>query len=85
MIRKILVDGKFRADSGDLDTAFQLFDRGLVWDGDLVSKESRNQFCWNGYVVHAKGYQAMTAKGTIAYLTTPAVWVYLIKRWWRGL
>jgi hypothetical protein len=71
--------------NGDLDVAFQLFACGMVWDGNLTSKESRNHLVEQGYAVHRDGFQALTGKGTVAFLLSPGVWVSAFRRWrlWR--
>lgn len=71
--------------AGDLDVAFQLFESGMVWDGNLSSKSSRDHLVQNGYAVRHEGMQALTGKGTIAFLTTPAVWMAAFRQWrlWR--
>ena len=65
---------------GDLDVAFQLFSCGLVWDGNLASKSSRDHFVSNGYAVRYQGVQALTGKGVLAFLLTPAVWISAFRR-----
>lgn len=71
--------------NGDLDVAFQLFSCGLVWDGNLTSKSSRDHFVQNGYAVSYEGVQALTGKGTVAFLRSPIVWRSAVRRWriWR--
>ncbi len=73
-------------DSGDLDVAYQLFTCGVVWDGNLASKSSRDHLVAEGYAVRYRGAQALTGKGTVAFLRHRAVWVYLWRRWrrWGG-
>lgn len=68
-------------DNGDLDVAFQLFSCGLVWDGALVSKESRDHLVSTGYAVRYQGVQALTGKGTVAFLMSRAVWASAFRRW----
>jgi hypothetical protein len=70
-------------DHGDLDIAFQMFSCGMVWDGNLTSKESRDHFVRNGYAVRHDGMQSLTGKGTVAFLCTPRVWRSAWSRW-RG-
>lgn len=67
--------------NGDLDVAFQLFSCGMVWDGNLSSKESRSHFVQNGYAVKHEGMQSLTGRGVAHFLTTPAVWVSAFRRW----
>jgi hypothetical protein len=67
--------------NGDLDVAYQLFTCGMVWDGNLCSKSSRDHLVAEGYAVRHGGMQAMTGKGVVAYLTHPRVWRYLFRRW----
>ena len=67
--------------NGDLDVAFQLFACGMVWDGNLASKSSRSHLVEHGYAVHAHGYQTLTGKGVLHFLTTPAVWVSAFRKW----
>ncbi len=67
--------------NGDLDTAFQLFACGMVWDGNLTSKGSRDHFVQNGYAVRSNGMQSLTGKGVFAFLMTPAVWESARKRY----
>ncbi len=69
--------------SGDLDVAFQLFRCGMVWDGNLACKSSRSHLVENGYAVRRGGVQALTGKGTVHFLTSPAVWRYAF-RYWRN-
>ena len=69
--------------SGDLDVAFQLFSCGLVWDGNLCSKESRAYLVQSGYAVRHEGVTSLTGKGTVAFLLSPAVWRSAIRRWYR--
>jgi hypothetical protein len=71
--------------SGDLDVAFQLFACGMVWDGNLSSKSSRDHLVAGGYAVRHQGMQALTGRGVIAFLLTPAVWVsaFRRRRLWR--
>ena len=71
--------------NGDIDVAIQLFRSGMVWDGNLVSKESRSHFVANGYAVRHEGMQALTGKGILAMLCSYAVWrsVYLRVRRYR--
>jgi hypothetical protein len=68
-------------DNGDLDVAFQLFSCGMVWDGNLTSKPSRDHFVQNGYAVRHDGMQALTGKGVVAMLTTPAIWASAYRRY----
>lgn len=67
-------------DSGDMDVAFQLFSCGMVWDGNLSSKSGRDHLVANGYAVRHGGMQALTGKGVVAFLTTPAVWLSALRR-----
>ena len=69
--------------NGDLDVAFQLFQDGLVWDGNVCSKEGRDHFISHGYAIRAEGYTALTGKGTLRLLRTPCFWRSVWKRWWR--
>lgn len=69
--------------SGDQDVAYQLFTCGLVWDGNLASKSSRSHLVEGGYAVRYDGVQALTGKGTWAFLTSRAMWGYLWRRWRR--
>jgi len=84
MIRRIVTCKGPRYSGADLDVAFQLFRDGLVCDGSLASKASRNYLVDEGYAVRKSGYQALTGKGTIAFLTHPRVWLYLFRRWKRS-
>ena len=56
------------------DVAFQLFSCGLVWDGNLASKSGRDYLVEHGYAVRQNGFQALTGKGTVAFLLHP--WTY---------
>lgn len=67
--------------SGDLDVAIQLFSCGMVWDGNLCSKAGRDHLVANGFAVRHQGMQALTGKGTIAFLTTPAIWASVFRQW----
>lgn len=80
MIPKNL-NSKIGYDSATLDVAFQLFQHGMVWDGDLASKSARDYLVQNGYAVRAEGYQALTGKGKVAFLTSPVVWRSAFRRW----
>jgi len=73
--------------SADMDVAFQLFKRGMVWDGDLCSKQARDHLVSGGYAVRgSSGMQALTGRGIVAFLTTPAVWISAWRRWrYRGV
>lgn len=66
--------------NGDLDVAFQLFESGMVWDGNLASKSSRDHLVAHGYAVRHGGMQSLTGRGTLRFLTTPAVWVSTFRR-----
>jgi hypothetical protein len=52
----------------DVETAIQLFACGMVMDGALVSRGSRDHMQAWGYVVRAGGFNALTGKGTLAFL-----------------
>lgn len=67
--------------NGDLDVAFQLFSCGMVWDGNLTSKDSRSHFVDLGYAVRHDGMQSLTGRGVVTFLTTPAVWRSAFRRW----
>jgi hypothetical protein len=71
--------------AGDLDVAFQLFTCGMVADGNLASKSSRDHLVEHGYAVRSSGLQAMTGKGVYHFLTKPAVWraAYRERRLWK--
>lgn len=69
--------------NGDLDVAYQLLTCGMVWDGNLVSKDSRNHLVANGYAVRHDGMQSLTGRGVVAFLTHRAAWAMLWRRWWR--
>ncbi len=70
-------------DNGDIDVAFQLFSCGMVWDGNLTSKQSRDHFVRNGYAVSHGGMQSLTGRGILHFLTTPAVWRSVWHRRWN--
>lgn len=67
--------------SGDLDVAFQLFRCGMVWDGNLASKASRNHLVEHGFAVRREGFQALTGRGVVHFLTSRAVWASAWQRW----
>lgn len=67
--------------NGDIDVAFQLFSCGMVWDGNLVSKDSRSHLVEQGYAVQYDGMQALTGKGAIAFLKHPRTWLSVWRRW----
>jgi len=71
--------------NGDIDVAIQLFRDGMVWDGNLASKESRDHLVREGYAVRMAGFQALTGKGTVAFLLSPAIWRVVFVKWrrWR--
>jgi hypothetical protein len=81
LIRK--VDSSERWRGGDLDVAFQLFRCGMVWDGNIASKDSLYHFCNHGYAARAGGFSALTGRGTVAFLTSRAVWASAFRRWRR--
>ena len=85
MIIRTCQNSKSGWNSGDLDVAFQLFQCGMVWDGAVASKSSRDHLVTNGYAVRYQGVQAMTGKGTVAFLLSRAVWASAFRRWrlWR--
>lgn len=68
-----------------MDVAFQLFSCGMVWDGNLASKTSRNWLVEKEYAVRREGFQAMTGKGVFAFLFTPATWkcAYVMWKKWK--
>lgn len=67
------------------DVAFQLFSCGIVWDGNLASKQGRDYLVEHGYAVRRNGFQSLTGKGTVAFLLHP--WTYrsafLLWREWK--
>lgn len=67
--------------SGDIDVAFQLFRCGMVWDGNLSSKDGRDHLVAGGYAVRHEGMQAMTGKGTVAFLLSTIVWRAAFRYW----
>jgi len=67
--------------NADIDVAFQLFSCGMVWDGNLASKSSRDHFVTHGYAVRHNGMQSLTGRGVLHFLTTPAVWWSAFCRW----
>jgi hypothetical protein len=71
--------------NGDLDVAFQLFSCGMVCDGNLCCKSSRDHIVGEGYAVRSGGMQSLTGRGIVAFLTSPCVWTSAIRRWrsWR--
>jgi hypothetical protein len=69
--------------NGDLDVAMQLFACGMVWDGNLASKSSRDHLVANGFAVCSGGMQSLTGRGVLHFLTTPAVWRSVAIRRWR--
>jgi len=72
--------------NGDIDVAFQLFSCGMVFDGNLVSKDSRDHLVNSGYAVRHDGMQAMTGKGSIAFILSPVIWRSAFRQWrnWRS-
>ncbi|MEA4856345.1 hypothetical protein [Solidesulfovibrio sp.] len=69
-----------------MDVAFQLFSCGMVWDGNLASKTSRDWLVDNKCAVRREGFQAMTGKGVFAFLLTPVTWkcaLIMLKKWKR--
>jgi len=71
--------------NGDIDVAFQLFSCGMVWDGNLTSKSSRDHLVEVGYAVRHEGMQSLTGKGIIAFLLHFRTWISAFNRWrlWR--
>jgi hypothetical protein len=72
-----------KRDHGDIDVAFQLFSCGLVWDGNVTSKESRDHLIRNGYAVRYEGMSTLTGKGIVAFITSPTIWKSTLGRWRR--
>ena len=75
--------GRAGWNSGDLDVAFQLFSCGMVWDGNLSSKDGRDHLVSKGYAVRHEGVTAMTGKGTVAFVTSIPVALSAWRRWRR--
>ena len=69
--------------NADIDTAIQLFRAGLVWDGDICSKESRDHFLRRGYAVYREGFTALTGCGSLRMLCHPRIWLSVWRRWRR--
>jgi hypothetical protein len=63
------------------DVAFQLFSCGMVWDGNLSSKAGRDYLVEHGYAVRRDGFQALTGKGTVAFLLHWRTWHSAFLRW----
>ena len=80
LIRKCKMASNGR-NNGDIDVAFQLFRCGMVWDGNLASKDSRSHLVAEGYAVAREGFQALTGKGTVAFLASPVIWREAFRRW----
>lgn len=68
-------------DAGDMDVAFQLFSCGMVWDGNLSSKSSRDHLVAHGFAVRHEGMQSLTGRGIVHFITTPAVWASAWRSW----
>jgi hypothetical protein len=66
--------------SGELDVAISLFLHGMVWDGNVASKDDRDRLVAAGYAVRHEGMQALTGAGTVALLLTPAFWRWAFRR-----
>jgi len=66
--------------NGDIDVAFQLFKCGCVWDGNLVSKDSRDWLVKQGYAVRHEGGQSLTGRGVIAFLRHHRTWISIARR-----
>lgn len=66
---------------GDLDVAFQLFQYGMVWDGNIASKLSRNHLIEQGYAIRRSGFTALTPRGVLRFVMTPRVWLAVYRRW----
>lgn len=71
--------------NGDIDVAFQLFSCGMVWDGNVTSKSSRDHLVARGYAVRHEGMQSLTGKGIVAFLLHHRTWISAFNRWrhWR--
>lgn len=67
--------------NGDIDVAFQLFSCGMVWDGNLSSKDGRDHLVREGYAVKHNGMQALTGKGAMAFVLSPTIWWAAYRRW----
>lgn len=70
-------------DSRVTEVAFQLFSCGMVWDGNLCCKTGRDLLVQEGYAARCEGLQALTGKGTFAFLTSPHVWRFAWGVWRR--
>lgn len=68
---------------GDLDTAFYMFRCGMIYDGNLPSKDSRNYFREQGYAVSYDGMTCLTGRGVVALLTNRHALWYAWRVWRR--
>jgi hypothetical protein len=67
--------------AGDVDVAFQLFSCGMVWDGNLSSKDGKMHLVRNGFAVCHDGMTALTGKGIMACLASFHFWRSAFRRW----
>ena len=66
----------------DLETAFQFFEKKVVVDGDLCSKDSRNHFDREGYLHRGRGCQSFNLWGYVSFFCTWPVWKEIF---WRTI
>ena len=69
--------------SGDKDELCQMFTAALTWDGNHVSKESRDHLIASGYAYRREGLTALTGKGKLAALLCWPMPLYWFRRWRR--
>ena len=69
--------------SGDIDVAFQLFRCGMVWDGNLTSKASRDWLVEQNFAVRHDGMQSLTGRGVLRFMSHHRTWISAFRRWRR--
>ena len=54
---------KVEVTAHQIETLNHLFKKGIVWDGDVISKQVRDELVKKGLVYRQYGYQGLTAAG----------------------
>lgn len=72
-----------RPSDADVDVVTQLFGN-LVWEGDLLSKDSRDWLVQAGFAVRKASHQTLTPEGIRAALKSPRLMEVLMRRYAGG-
>lgn len=65
-----------------LDVVQQLFVQGPTWDGNIASKNGRDELCDKGFAFHSNGWTSLTAEGVSFAINAP-VKNWRGQRWYR--